>query len=121
MKDGLPVTYISFYLRSNTARVFIGALRAIGEPGIIHFLINEERMELIMEPYHKKDFQSFRVPADIYTDAGKTKNMTVHSKAFCRLLAMRLGWDITESYRVPGVIFHQQNMIVFRLTSAQII
>ena len=120
MKEGQPNTSVSFYLRSNTVRVFIGALREIGEPQFIRFLINEERMELVLQPYHRKEFQSFRVPEGLYhPDSGKYKNMCVHSQAFCRLVAMRLGWDLSVSYRVPGTVIRQHRIIVFHLRRAQ--
>ena len=111
-------TSLSFYLRSNTVRVFTNALREIGEPKFIRFLINEERMEMVLQPYHKKDFQSFRVPKGLY-QPDSTQSMRVHSQAFCRLLAMRLGWDCDESYRVPGTVIRTQRMIVFQLRHAR--
>lgn len=115
-------TYLAFYLRSDTARVYVGALRGIGEPKIIRFLINPDTMEMIMQPYHRKEFQSFRVPKGVYEpDHGIYRSMQVHSKEFCRLVAGQLGWTDQVSYRVPGKIYRERKMVLFELRKAEII
>lgn len=114
--------YISFYLRYNRIHIFCKALRDVGKPEYIRLLINADHMRLIMQPYHKKDFRSFRVPKSIYSrQCGGNDRMELHSQAFCLLLANRLGWDTARSYRVPGIIYGGQNLVCFDLNKAALI
>ena len=118
----VDTTYISFYLRYNRIHIFCKALRDVGKPEFIRLLINADHMRLIMQPYHKKDFRSFRVPKAIYDHQhGGNESMELHSQAFCLLLANRLGWDTTRSYRVPGIIYCDQNLVCFDLNRAALI
>lgn len=115
-------TYISFYLRYNRIHVFCKALRDVGKPEYIRLLINADQMRLVMQPYHKKDFRSFRVPKAIYSrQHGGNNSMELYSQAFCLLLANRLGWDTTRSYRVPGIIYGGQALVYFDLNKAALI
>ena len=52
-------TFLSFYLRSSTIRVFNAAVRSIGQPRFIRFMLNTDTMQMVMLPAYKKDFQSF--------------------------------------------------------------
>lgn len=118
----VDTTYISFYLRYNRIHIFCKALRDVGKPEYIRLLINADHMRLIMQPYHKKDFRSFRVPKAIYDHQhGGNESMELHSQTFCLLLANRLGWDTTKSYRVPGIIYYDQNLVCFDLNRAALI
>ena len=108
-------TYISFYLRSNKIHIFSAALREIGTPRYIRFLVHAEKLQLVMQAYHKKEFISFRVPKEGIFTYG---SMEVASKAFCQLVAVRLGWDITKSYRIPGIVYPAQKIVVFDLTKS---
>lgn len=65
--------------------------------------------------YHKKDFQSHRVPkrAD-----GKWE-MEVRSLPLCSLLKNRLNWEDGKSYRIPGKTYPKQRLAVFDLTAAE--
>jgi hypothetical protein len=108
-------TFISFYLKENKIHVFCDAVRAIGEPPFVRFLLNGDGTSMIMEPYDKKEFQSMRVPKAVYN---KTGRMEFRSVGFCRLLAQRLGWEPTFSYRITGKILPRQCLILFDLTRA---
>ena len=108
-------THISFYLNENKIHVFCNAVRAIGVPKFVRFLLNKEGTSMIMEPYDKKEFQSMRVPEAVY---GKTGKMDFRSVGFCRLLSYRLGWERTHSYRIPGKVLPKQRLVLFDLTSA---
>lgn len=70
---------------------------------------------MIMEPYDKKEFQSMRVPKAVYN---KTGRMEFRSVGFCRLLAHRLGWAPTYSYRIPGKVLSRQRLVMFDLMCA---
>lgn len=115
-------TFISFYLRYNRVHIFCKALRGVGKPPYIRLLINSDTLKLVMQPYHKKDFRSFRVPKAVYTPrSGGNDSMELHSQAFCQLLANKLGWDTTKSYRVPGMVYEGQCLACFDLNKATII
>ena len=111
-------TYLSLYLKSNTLRVFKSTLRLMGTPEFVQFSVHTDGNSMMLVPYHKKSFTSFRVPKNIYDDQGSLK---VHSKGMCRLLANRLNWNVDCSYRVPGKYFQKQNMIIYNLSAASVI
>ena len=111
-------TYLSFYLRTSTIRVFNEAVRSIGRPNYIRFLLNTETMQIAMIPAYNKDFQSFRVPKALYSSHVGNKAMMVHSQKLCRILAAQLGWNGEYSYRVPGTVFEEQKVARFDLAHA---
>lgn len=114
-------SYISFYLRSNVIRVFVSAIRKIGQPRFIRFMINTETMQLVMTPADRKDFQSFRVPNGVLNPGVKRQKMAIHSQKFCQMLSKRLGWDENCSYRVPGMVFPGQRIARYDLSKAVVI
>ena len=114
-------TFLSFYLRSNTIRVFNAAVRSIGQPRFIRFMLNSETMQMVMLPAFKKDFQSFRVPKGLYSSHVGNQAMMVHSQKFCHILAQQLGWSEDHSYRIPGTIFEDQQIVRFDLSRATLI
>ena len=59
-------THLSFYLKANRIHIFVDALRLIGSPANICFMIGENGKTLILKPYPKKDFHSHRVSAEVY-------------------------------------------------------
>jgi hypothetical protein len=111
-------TYISFYLRANRVHIFVDALRSIGEPKNICFLIDKKGENLVLSPYPKKDFHSHRVSPHVYEGS---RSMEVCSMKLCRLLAAAYKWNVDCSYRVPGIIIRQQKIVVFDLRKAEII
>lgn len=111
-------TFLSFYLKTNRIHVFADALRKIGSPGNISFMVGENGKTLIVRAYPQKDFHSHRVPKDVYR--GK-KSMEVSSLRLCRIMAEMQYWDTTCSYRVPGVIFPRQGICVYYLDQAECI
>jgi hypothetical protein len=68
-----------------------------------------------MEPYDEMEFQSVRVPKEVYNMAGK---MEFRSTPLCQLLSRRLGWDTKCSYRILGRILTKQGRVLFNLTTA---
>ena len=111
-------TFISFYLKENKIHVFTETLRAIGCPKRICFYLDQEGTRLLMRPYPRKDFVSHQVPETVYRG---TDSMEVNSKKLCRILADQHGWDVTRSYRAPGVIIQEKKLAAFDLTRAEII
>jgi len=108
-------TYISFYLRHNRIHIFVDALRSIGSPKYVCFMISDDGDTLIMSPYRKKDFHSHRVPQDVYHGIGSF-NLT--SIRLCQILTTEFGWDSSKSYRVPGWFDEEKRVVVFNLRFA---
>lgn len=108
-------TFVSFYLRSNTIRVFNAAVRKIGQPRFIRFMINPDTMQLAMLPAVKKDFQSFRVPKGLYSSHVGNDAMQVHSQKLVALWHFNWVGNLTghtvfrEKYlknsKLPGLIY----------------
>ena len=109
-------TYISFYLNSSRIHIFRKAIKEIGNPKFIRFLVKEDGKSMIMEAYIKKDFQSHRVPQ--IRDNANWK-MEVTSIALCSLLKNRLNWEDNKSYRIPGKTYSGQHLAVFDLSAAE--
>jgi len=111
-------TYVSFYLKDGMINVYTDAIRFLGEPNYIRFLLNCDGSSMIMQAYHKKEFQSIRVPKN----AARTWTQTRFcSAAMCRLMKYALGWEPDKSYRVPGKYIPAQKIVVFDMTKATII
>ena len=111
-------TRISFYLKDDTVRVFTSALRALDKPKYVRFLINPNTLKMAMTEYGQKEFTSFRVSRKIFEDS-KDKSLRIISKKFCTLIANRMNWDTDKSYRVEGLIYPEQKVVVYDLTSAK--
>lgn len=111
-------TYISFYLRANRIHVFADALRGIGSPSRICFLLDPDGKTLLMVPYAKRDFKSHLIHPKTYS--GKA-GVEISSLGLCRLIANRHGWDISRSYRVPGRVSSAQVLAAFDLKNAEVI
>lgn len=115
-------TYISFYLRYNTVHVFVNAVREIGRPKFVRFLVNGNEMMMVMQPHYRKEIVSFRVPDSILMNSYGTHDaFQIHSKAFCQVLSGKMGWDSSCSYRIPGKIYPKQQIVRFDLKQAELI
>ena len=108
-------TYISFYLRNNRIHVFVDALRGIGSPKYVCFMISDDGNTLILRPYGKKDFHSHRVPPDVYHGIG---GFNLTSLRLCQILITEFGWDGDKSYRIPGRLNEDKRIVVFDLRRA---
>ncbi len=111
-------TYISFYMRVNKIHVFVDSLRGIGSPNRICFMIEENGETLLIAPYEKRDFRSHGVPPEVYTGNG---GMEVSSMKLCRIIASLYHWDLDRSYRVPGTVYPEKKVAIFRLKEAELI
>ena len=109
-------TYISFYLKASRIHVFVDSLRSIGSPRLVQFLISNDGSSLAMVPCNKKDFRSHRIPQNVYSGKGK---MEISSMKLCTVIAGLHAWDITRSYRVPGVLREGINAVIFELNKAE--
>ena len=110
--------YISFYLRANRIHIFVSALRKIGCPERICFLMDKDGDSLILSPYKKRDFRSHRVPKEIYQG---NRSLEISSMKLCRLIAKIHHWDDSKSYRVQGKTNKELNAILFTLSEAVVI
>lgn len=111
-------TYISFYLKANRIHIFVDALRGLGSPSRICFMVEESGETLLVAPYGKRDFRSHAVPPEVYGGAG---GMEVSSMKLCRIIANLHHWDLSRSYRVPGKVYPEQKAAIFTLADAEII
>lgn len=109
-------TYVSFYLKDGKIHVYADAIRSLGTPDFIRFLLNQDGSSMIMEPYHTKEFQSIRVKKD--NISGK---LYFRCRPLCRLLEHTRGWNHLQSYRIPGRLIQNQRIILFDLTQAAVI
>lgn len=108
-------TYISFYLRNNRIHIFVDALRGIGSPKYVCFMISDDGSTLIMRPYGKKDFHSHHVPQDVYHGIG---GFNLTSIRLCKILSAEFGWNSDKSYRIPGWLDENRRIVVFELRRA---
>ena len=93
------VAYVSFYMRSNTIRIFKSTIRAMGTPKFIRLRIHETEGTMIIEPYDRITFSSFRVPFPLNE---AKEGLDIHSKRFIRIVAAPMRWDMERTYRVAG-------------------
>lgn len=92
----------------------------MGRPAYVRFLINADTMQMVMQPYHKKEFASFRVPKALYENSqGKRVSLRIRSRAFCQLLAVKMGWDVDKAYRIPGTVYSEYPIARFDLVEAK--
>ena len=111
-------TFVSFYLTTSRIHIFRSTIKDIGNPKFIRFLVKEDGPSMIIEAYHKKDFQSHRVPKETATGYPE---MEVRSLPLCYVLKNRLHREDGKSYRVPGKTYPQQRLAMFDLTAAEMI
>lgn len=109
-------TNISFYLQCSRIHIFVNALREIGCPSYICFMISENGRKLVLTPYPKKDYHSHRVPQRVYKGDG---GMEVSSLGLCRIIASLNEWNLHYSYRIPGIIYPREKICVFALDQAE--
>ena len=81
-------------------------------------MTDDEEKTLLILPHDKRDFLSHSVPPKVYIG---TSGMEVNSKRLCRIIAEQHGWDMSKSYRVPGIIIPDKKVAVYRLGDAETI
>lgn len=110
-------TFISFYLKTSTIRVFKKAIKLIEYPSYVRFLIHPIRLQIAMTAYNKKKLTSFRVPVRLLNDETNV-SLCIHSKRLCLLVSQKMGWEAEKSYRVPGRRMMGKKAFVFNLNEA---
>lgn len=98
--------------------MYADAIRFLGKPNYIRFLLNKDGSSMLMEPYHKKEFQSIRVHKDLDREPQK---LQFRCRPLCRLMAYTLTWETEKSYRIPGRYVPAQGVVVFDMTKATVI
>lgn len=111
-------THISFYLKTYRIHIFAEALRGIGCPHRICFMLSPNGQTLALLPYDKRDFRSHKVAQEVYQGG---QPVEISSYRLCSMLADLHSWDRTHSYRVPGQIIKEKSFVLFDLTGANII
>ncbi len=110
-------TFISFYLKTSTIRVFKRSIRTIEYPTYVRFLIHPEKLQIAMTAYNKKELTSFRVSLDLLNDEPNA-SLCIHSKKLCGMVARKMGWQAGKSYRVPGNRLAGKKAFIFYLEEA---
>ena len=111
-------TFISFYLSGGRLHIQSDALRKIGCPSFVRFLMNEDGCSMVMAPYNRKVFASMRVPKGVYDKSLKRNQMEIKCAPFCRLMAQHLGWEADCSYRIQGKVYASQRIVKYDLHTA---
>ena len=109
--------YISFYLKSSKILIFKEALREVGNPRRICFMIDNTGRYLLMLPYSVRDLKSHAVPQVVYQE--QRRDMRICSKKLCSMLAKLHDWDPQGSYRVYGTPNKEKNLIVLDLKKTE--
>lgn len=107
--------YVSFYMRSNIIRIFKSTIRAMGTPKFIRLRIHEPEGTMIIEPYDRITFSSFRVPFPLNDSK---EGMDIHSKRFIQIVAELMRWDMERTYRVSGELYGKLKIVKFDLVQA---
>lgn len=110
--------HLSFYLKTSRIHIFVEALRLIGCPGRICFLISADGRSLLMRAHETRDLKSHKIPRNVY--AGR-RSVEISSRKLCGLLADLHGWDLERSYRVSGVLMGDRRSVRFSLAEAEAI
>ena len=108
--------YVSFYLKTCRIRVFLEALRGIGCPRRVCFMISRNGRSLALSPYQKRDFKSHEVPDEVYRSG---RPFEISSTRLCSALAALYSWDMTRSYRAHGELIRTRSLILFDLSKAE--
>ena len=107
--------HISFYLKVNCIHAYVSALRDIGSPKRICFMIGEQGKSFLVAPYENNDFKSHKVPLSVYSGSDTFRICSVR---LCRLIASSQNWNPNCSYRVTGKYNAKHNVVVFNLADA---
>ena len=107
--------HLAFYMKTGTIHIYKNTMRAIGEPRRVSLLLDESGNNLIVAPHKERDLKSHRVPENFYTEK---KDMEIHSKKLCKIMADLHGWEFPLSYRIPGKVYSSQKIAVFDISSA---
>ncbi len=70
---------------------------------------------MIIEPYDRITFSSFRVPFPLNDSK---EGMDIHSKRFIRIVAALMRWDMERTYRVSGELYGKLKIVKFDLVQA---
>ena len=111
-------TFISFYLKGYQIHVFVTALKGIGSPRRICFMLSPDGKFLLLLPHEKRDLRSHNVPEKVYQGSGDYR---ISSYKLCHMLAEIHHWDLNSTYRVPGTIHPEKNLVLFDLAAAWVI
>lgn len=78
-------------------------------------MIGENGRSLLMVPYNKRDFRSHYVSRNVYDGRN---SMEISSMKLCRIIAFIHQWDLRKSYRAPGRIYTEEQIVLFNLDRA---
>lgn len=111
-------TYLTVGVKPYYLRVFRNALKVIGTPPYVRFLIEPETSRMAMIAHDRKELTSFRVPPRIKESGNKNDCVKVFSHVLCKALYRQFEWDTSKTYRIPGKIIRTQRVVVYDLSEA---
>lgn len=111
-------TYLTIHMNPYYIRVFRNALKAVGMPRYVRFLMEPDSERMAMTAYDRKEFTSFRVPQKISESGNKNACVRIHSHILCKALFRQFGWDTLRTYRIPGKLYPEQKAVIYNLTEA---
>lgn len=106
---------IGIYLTMKERQVYIyrETIRELGNPAFFRFLLNPEKRKFAIEVCALGD------PGYYTTPVLEDDRYRVNSIKLLRLIWNLCEWDEDRTYRVPGVVYHKENIAEFLLDEAE--
>lgn len=111
-------TYMTIHMNPYYIRVFRNALKAVGMPRYVRFLMEPDSARMAMTAYGRKEFTSFKVPNGAMVHGSKSGCVKIFSHVLCKSIYRQFGWDPTRTYHIPGKLFPEQKTVVYNLSDA---
>lgn len=110
---------LSINTKKYTLSVNRDSVRLLGVPEYVCLRVNEARNSILVMECDSSDFMSFRVPADLFTNDGRS--LVITSKQFVNSLIVANELPIGNTYRVNGQYSEKQKAIVYNISDYSII
>ena len=104
---------ISFSERRGRIIVFKKTLEKLGFPAYFRFLFDPEHKSFVVECCEMDNEGAHKL-----SKSSKNEYCEIKSLSLVRLVARSCGWNEKISYRVPGVVVPEFNLVQFDLTKA---
>ena len=104
---------ISFSLERGRVLIHRSALRSIGMPSNIRFLLNTGAKKVAVQVCEAIDRDSFTVP-----NLEDTGSYEICSMNFINVLYRLAGWKKEKSYRIYGNVFAKNRLVEYDLSDA---
>ena len=116
-KEVMPA--IRFALREYRTYINLAALTSLENPEYLQFLFEDKRKLLVIAGSFEKKKYSFKIPERTYRNGDD--ECFISRMALTEAFRLRMGWDENENYRVTGELDENLGMLVFNLSTADIV